>query len=537
VGHRTKRPLAFLFCVLCVTSAPSAFKKTLAIQRCWSPQRFHKEIAMAITADQMTERANAEVAARNGAASAASMRALFEVQQRAFARDSFPEAAVRLDRLQRLKLMLEENEDRFAQAISADFGHRSRHETIIGETFLVLAGIAQARKHLRRWMKKQRVPTSFHSLPGASWLLPQPLGVVGIVSPWNYPLQLALAPALAALAAGNRVMLKPSELTPRFSDLLAQLLANRFAADECVVITGDADTGRAFVQLPFDHLLFTGSTAVGRQVALAAAANLTPVTLELGGKSPVILDEGCDLADSARRIAAGKLFNAGQTCIAPDYALVPAAQQQAFADAFSRAVGELYPTLERNPDYTSIVNERHYRRLQSLVDNARREGARVIEINPGGEPPEPGSRKLRPTVLLQVNPGMAVMQEEIFGPVLPVVPYERLDDAIAFVNARPRPLALYWFGRERSRAERVLRETVSGGVTINDVLLHIAQENLPFGGVGDSGSGAYHGEWGFRLFSKEKPVFEQSRLAGTALTRPPYGRRTQAVLNALKRLV
>jgi coniferyl-aldehyde dehydrogenase len=492
---------------------------------------------MAITADQTTELASAGVAARDGAAPAAGMRALFEAQQQAFAADSFPAEAARLDRLQRLQLLLEENEDRFAEAISADFGNRSRHETIIAESFLVLAGIAQARKHLRKWMKRRRVATSFHSLPGSSSLLPQPLGVVGIVSPWNYPLQLALAPAVAALAAGNRVMLKPSEITPRFSDLLAELVANRFAADECVVITGDADTGRAFVQLPFNHLLFTGSTAVGRQVALAAAANLTPVTLELGGKSPVIVDEGCDLADSARRIAAGKLFNAGQTCIAPDYALVPAAQQQAFADAYSRAVAELYPTLERNPDYTSIVNERHYGRLQGLVDEARREGARVVEINPGGEAPQPGSRKLRPTVLLQVTPDMRVMQEEIFGPVLPLVPYQRLDDAIAFVNARPRPLALYWFGRERAHAERVLRETISGGVTINDVLLHIAQENLPFGGVGDSGIGAYHGEWGFRLFSKEKPVFEQSRLAGTALTRPPYGKRAEAVINTLKRLI
>jgi coniferyl-aldehyde dehydrogenase len=492
---------------------------------------------MAITADQTTELASAGVAARDGAAPAAGMRALFEAQQQAFAADSFPAEAARLDRLQRLQLLLEENEDRFAEAISADFGNRSRHETIIAESFLVLAGIAQARKHLRKWMKRRRVATSFHSLPGSSSLLPQPLGVVGIVSPWNYPLQLALAPAVAALAAGNRVMLKPSEITPRFSDLLAELVANRFAADECVVITGDADTGRAFVQLPFNHLLFTGSTAVGRQVALAAAANLTPVTLELGGKSPVILDDGCDLADSARRIAAGKLFNAGQTCIAPDYALVPAAQQQAFADAYSRAVAELYPTLERNPDYTSIVNERHYGRLQGLVDEARREGARVVEINPGGEAPQPGSRKLRPIVLLQVTPDMRVMQEEIFGPVLPLVPYQRLDDAIAFVNARPRPLALYWFGRERAHAERVLRETISGGVTINDVLLHIAQENLPFGGVGDSGIGAYHGEWGFRLFSKDKPVFEQSRLAGTALTRPPYGRRAEAVINTLKRLI
>jgi coniferyl-aldehyde dehydrogenase len=492
---------------------------------------------MAITAEDMA-RLGATTTSGAAAAdtSAPSLRALFELQRQAFAREMFPTLAARLDRLERLKLLVEENEQAFIEAISADFGQRSRHETIIGETFFVLAGIAHARKHLRRWMKQRRVRTSFHSLPGASSILPQPLGVAGVVSPWNYPLQLGVGPALAALAAGNRVMLKPSEITPRFSELLAQLVARRFAADEFAVVTGDADTGRAFVQLPFDHLFFTGSTAVGRHVALAAAANLTPVTLELGGKSPVILDEQCDIADSARRIAAGKLFNAGQTCIAPDYALVPRAQQQAFADAFARAVAELYPTLERNPDYTSIVNDRHYARLQQLASAARDAGARVTEINPGGEPQAPGSRKMRPAVLLGVTPEMAVMQEEIFGPLLPILPYERLDDALAFVNARPRPLALYWFGRDRARAQRVLHGTIAGGVTINDVLLHIAQENLPFGGVGDSGTGAYHGEHGFRLFSKEKPVFEQSRLAGTALTRPPYGKRTNALIATLKRL-
>jgi len=473
----------------------------------------------------------------SGCAAQADLEARFRTQQRSFAADSFPAAAVRRDRLERMRQLVARNERRFAQAICADFGNRSQHETIIAETFFVLAGIAHARKHLAGWMKQRRVGTSFHSLPGASSILPQPLGVVGVVSPWNYPLQLALAPAVAALAAGNRVMIKPSEITPRLSHLLAELVAAAFTADECTVVTGDADTGRAFVRLPFDHLFFTGSTAVGRQVALAAAAKLTPATLELGGKSPAIIDERCDLPDAARKIAAGKLFNAGQTCIAPDYVLLPASRQQAFAQAYAQAVGELYPTLERNPDYTTIVNERHYARLRSLADEARAAGARVVEINPGGEPEQPGSRKMRPQLLLEVTAGMAVMREEIFGPLLPLVPYETLGQALAFVNARPRPLALYWFGRERARAQEVLRGTISGGVTVNDVLLHIAQENLPFGGVGDSGSGAYHGEWGFRLFSKEKPVFEQSRLAGTALLRPPYGRKAESVISALKRFV
>src|SRR5512140_1225753 len=268
------------------------------------------------------------------------LQALFTAQRQAFAAQSFPVAAVRLERLERLKRLVTDNEDAIAEAISADFGNRSRHETAIAETFFVLAAIAHARSHLRRWMKKRRVGTSFHSLPGSSWIMPQPLGVVGIVSPWNYPLQLALAPAVAALAAGNRVMIKPSEITPRLSELLAQSIAREFARDECAVVPGDADAGRAFVRLPFDHLFFTGSTAVGRQVALAAAANLTPVTLELGGKSPAIVDDSCDLLDSARKIAVGKLFNAGQTCIAPDYALVPHDRMQSFAQAYSQAVSE-----------------------------------------------------------------------------------------------------------------------------------------------------------------------------------------------------
>jgi coniferyl-aldehyde dehydrogenase len=469
--------------------------------------------------------------------SSARLQALFDAQRSAFARDSFPDLATRLDRLDRLKSALLNSEEQITDAISADFGNRSRHETVIAETFMVLSAIAHARKHLRHWMKTRRVPTSFHSLPGSSRIMPQPLGVIGIVSPWNYPLQLALAPAVAAFAAGNRVLLKPSELTPEFSVLLARFLGECFAADECAVVTGDAEVAKEFVRLPFDHLLFTGSTAVGRQVGMAAAANLTPVTLELGGKSPVIVDASCDMQDAARGIAAGKLLNAGQTCIAPDYALVPAVQLQAFVQAFTQATQQMYPTLEHNPDYTSIINTRHYGRLTELVEDARAKGARIMEINPGAEVAAAATRKMHPTLLLDVTDSMRIMQEEIFGPLLPVLTYETLNEAIAFINARPRPLALYWFGKDRSHCDQVLRQTISGGVTINETLLHVAQENLPFGGVGDSGSGAYHGHHGFRLFSREKPVFEHSRLSGTALLRPPYGKLAATVIRTLKRLV
>jgi coniferyl-aldehyde dehydrogenase len=460
----------------------------------------------------------------------------FLAQQQAYARERHPSLAQRLERLERLRQLLSEHEDALADAISADFGHRSRHETVIAEVFIVRAAITHARRHLRRWMARRRVATAFHSLPAASWVQPQPLGVVGIVSPWNYPLQLALAPAVEALAAGNRVMIKPSELTPRFSDLLAELIGRRFAADECTVITGDAETAKAFVSLPFDHLLFTGSTAVGRQVALAAANHLTPVTLELGGKSPTIINPDADLQDAARKIAAGKLLNAGQTCIAPDYVLVPAELRDAFVDAYTAAARRLYPSLAGNPDYTSIVNERHLARLQGLLDEAQARGARLMPTH-AEDATQASARKMTPTVLLDVQDDMRVMQEEIFGPLLPVLAVRDLDAAIDYVNAHARPLALYWFGRSPADRDRVLQQTLSGGVTVNDTLLHVAQDNLPFGGVGPSGQGAYHGRAGFDRLSHLRPVFSQSRFAGTRLLQPPYGALAERVLSLLKRLV
>jgi coniferyl-aldehyde dehydrogenase len=458
-----------------------------------------------------------------------------QMQRNAFAAERYPSLPQRLDRLARLQRLLTDHEMRLAEAISADFGHRSRHETVIAEVFIVRSAIVQARRHLKRWMARRRVATAFHSLPASSWVQPQPLGVVGIVSPWNYPLQLALAPAVEALAAGNRVMIKPSELTPRFSALLAELIDQYFAADECTVVTGDAETAKAFVSLPFDHLLFTGSTTVGRQVALAAANHLTPVTLELGGKSPVIINPDADLQDAARKIAAGKLLNAGQTCIAPDYVLVPNELRDAFVDAYAAAARRLYPSLAGNPDYTSIVNERHHARLQGLLDEAQGRGARLLPTH-AGEAAQANTRKMTPVVLLDVQDDMRVMQEEIFGPLLPVLAVRDLDAAIDYVNAHPRPLALYWFGRSPADRDRVLQQTLSGGVTINDTLLHVAQHNLPFGGVGPSGMGAYHGQAGFDLFSKLRPVFSQSRFAGTRLLQPPYGALADRVLGLLKRL-
>lgn len=448
----------------------------------------------------------------------------------------FPSLEARRDALSRLKALLTETADGFERAISADFGHRSVHETRIAEAFVVEAGIGHAARHLKRWMKPKRVATEIAFLPGSNRLMAQPLGVVGVVAPWNYPLQLTLAPATAALAAGNRVMIKPSELTPRFSALLAEAVGRRFSADEMVVIEGDAEVAARFVALPFDHLLFTGSTRVGRMVAEAAARNLTPVTLELGGKSPAIVDASADVATAATRIAYGKLLNAGQTCIAPDHVLLSKAQEAGFVEAWKQAVRRLWGDDPSNPDYTGIVRPAHRDRQQALVDEAVAGGSRVVW---GTSDPArwSNSGKFPPCLLLDTTPDMRVRQEEIFGPVLPVVTVADLDEAIATIVAGERPLALYWFGRDAAARERVMRETVAGGVTVDDCLVHLAQENQPFGGVGASGMGAYHGEWGFQTFSKLKPIFLRPKASGLGLVQPPYGRTFDLVLSALRRLV
>jgi len=460
------------------------------------------------------------------------LRLALETQRAAFAAEPMPSLAVRRDRLQRLRAMTATHAEDLAATIAQDFGHRARQETLLADVFTVQSAARHALRHVRGWMKPRRVPTAFQFWPARNRLVRQPLGVVGIVSPWNYPYYLALAPALAALAAGNRVMIKPSELTPATSALMARIVAAHFAPEEMQVIVGDADVGRAFTNLPFDHLFFTGSTPVGRIVAQAAARNLTPVTLELGGKSPAIVDRSCSLAVTAERLAFGKLLNAGQTCVAPDYALVPREMVEPLTQAVLAAVRRLYPTLSANADYTSIVSERHLARLRGLLDDARAKGARVL----ASHDESPTDRRLVPQLLLDVTDDMAVMREEIFGPLLPIVAYDRIDDAIAYVRQRDRPLALYWFGTDAQAKRRVLDETHAGGVTINDCIWHLGQEEQPFGGVGASGMGSYHGEWGFRTFSKEKPVFEQARFAGTRLFQPPYGATFERLLKLLTKL-
>ena len=465
----------------------------------------------------------------------ASLERLLLIQRSAFEAERYPIVATRRDRLERLRRIVTQDESRFVAAIERDFGHRSAHETRLAELYIVGAEARHAIRRLSRWMKPRRVATPWHLLPASARIMHQPVGVVGIISPWNYPVQLALAPAVAAIAAGNRVMLKPSELTPATSSLLAELVSASFREDEFAVVEGDADIGQAFSALAFDHLFFTGSTAVGRKVAQAAAANLTPVTLELGGKSPAVFDATADFASSVPRLMVGKLLNAGQTCIAPDYALVPAARLDEFIAAATATVHDLYPQVSTNPDYTSIVNARHFARLTGLLDDARSKGARIMPLGEAGARTDTTPRRLVPTLVAGVTDDMAIMREEIFGPLLPIETYSTPDDAIAKINARPHPLALYWFGADRRHCERMLRQTLAGGVTVNDTLWHFAHEGLPFGGVGASGSGQYHGEHGFVTFSKAKPVYAQSRFAPTRLLYPPYGRVFERVLALLKR--
>lgn len=434
-----------------------------------------------------------------------------------------PDLAERLDRLARLRAVVADNEERFRQAISADFGHRCAVETTIAETMLVFSEIRHATKHLKTWMAPQRVATALQFLPARNRLMPQPLGVVGIIAPWNYPLQLTLAPAIGAIAAGNRVIIKPSELVPHFSALLKETIAARFDATEVLVTGVEDEIAKAFASLPFDHLVFTGSTRVGRLVAEAAGRNLTPVTLELGGKSPAIIDASADLDEAAERIAYGKLLNAGQTCIAPDYVLVPERALQAFAEKIRAQMRRMFGIDPANTDYTSIVSDRHYARLEGLVADAAERGAKILQPAKADDPNWKAHRKFPPTLIAGATAAMAVMQEEIFGPVLPLLGYRDAAEAIAFVNARDRPLALYWFGKDRNARDEVLARTLSGGVTVNDCLFHFTQINQPMGGVGASGTGAYHGEWGFKTFSKLKPVFYRSKFNRLADLYPPYG--------------
>jgi coniferyl-aldehyde dehydrogenase len=452
-------------------------------------------------------------------AAASSLEGILAAQRAAFGVNPYPPDAERRANLRLLLRMVLARQNDLADAIDRDFGGRSRNEVLFSEIYVSVNAIKHARRGVKRWMARRPRPVGWPLQLASAYVLPQPLGVIGIIAPWNYPIFLSMAPLAAALAAGNRAMLKLSELTPATSELLASALAETFPADLVTVVNGDAGVGRAFASLPFDHLLFTGSTPVGRDVMRAAAENLTPVTLELGGKSPAIIGPGANLKKAAEDIVYGKLLNAGQTCIAPDYVLAPADRMREMADCLGAAILRYYPDATASAEYTSVINDRHHRRLASYIDDARSRGVEVISTGS----PQSG-RRFPPTILIDPPDDSNVMSEEIFGPILPLKPYGSLTQAIAYVNARPRPLALYLFASSRRDIERVLRETIAGGVCVNDTLLHIAADDLPFGGVGASGMGHYHGQEGFDTFSKLKPVFERHWLSLGRNLRPPYSR-------------
>ncbi len=460
------------------------------------------------------------------------MHSLFKQQQQAFRNNPMPSADERIADLKRLKAAILKYQDELAAAVNQDFSCRSTDETMIAEIMTSVEGINYACKRLRGWMKPSRRHVSMLFAPSHNHVMYQPLGVIGIMVPWNYPIQLALLPLMTALAAGNRAMIKMSEFTPVTNKVLKKLLAEVFNENQVALIEGEVEVSSAFAEIPWDHLVFTGSTAVGRIVMSAAAKNLTPVTLELGGKSPAIIAPGASMKDAVERICFGKSLNAGQTCIAPDYVLLPAGKEQEFIDTYQATFARMYPTIRDNNDYTAVVNERQHQRLQAWVADAKEKGAKITVVNPANEDFS-GTRKMPLHLIENGTAEMKVLQEELFGPVMPVVPYRSLDDAIDYVNDRDRPLALYFFSYDKTQQKKVLERTHAGGVTINDTLMHIAQDDMPFGGVGPSGMGHYHGKEGFIALSKAKAVHRKGRFNSGQFIYPPYGGAIQGLIRKL----
>ena len=464
------------------------------------------------------------------------MKRLLEKQKAACLREGLPTAETRVERLDKSIALLCDHGDALCEAMRADFGHRSIDQSRFSDISGSIDTLKYARKHVRSWMRPEKRATQFPlGLFGArSAVHYQPKGVIGIISPWNFPVSLTFAPLAGVLAAGNRVMIKPSEFTGQTSALMAELFAEYYEEDEIAVITGGADVGAEFSSLPFDHLVFTGATSIAHHVMRAAAENLVPLTLELGGKSPVIIGESADLQMAALRIMSGKTLNAGQICLAPDYVFLPEGSESSFVEAARNAVTAMFPNgLRDNDDYTSVVSNRHLDRLNSYLENAREKGAEVIALNPCDEDfTQQSHHKMAPHIVVNATDDMLVMQDEIFGPILPIKTYNNVQDTVAYINQRPRPLGLYYFGSDSSERDYVLYNTTSGGVTINDVFFHVAQEDLPFGGVGASGMGAYHGKEGFDEFSHSKAVYTQARTDLFAIVRPPYGEKYRKFIGA-----
>ncbi|MEO1661701.1 MAG: coniferyl aldehyde dehydrogenase [Pseudomonadota bacterium] len=459
--------------------------------------------------------------------SADGMEAILAKQKAAHIRDGIPSAEQREAWIDKSIDLLVTHGEALAKTMAEDFGHRSIDQSNLTDIAGSIGALKFSRKNLRKWMRpeKRKVDFPLGLLGSKAQIQYQPKGVIGVISPWNFPVNLTFAPLANVFAAGNRAMIKPSEFTEKTSDLMAELFAKYYTEEEVAVATGGPDVGAAFSKLAFDHIIFTGATSVAHHVMRAAADNLVPLTLELGGKSPVILGKSANMEKAASRIMAGKTLNAGQICLAPDYAFVPEEKTGDFVGAAQAAVGKMYAEgLKDNDDYTSVVNQRHYERLNSYLDDAREKGAEVIEINPQNENfSQQPHHKMAPHIVLNPTDDMKVMQDEIFGPILPLKSYTETKDAVAYINEHPRPLGLYYFGDDATERDMVLNNTTSGGVTVNDVIFHVAQEDLPFGGVGPSGMGAYHGRDGFLEFSHKKAIYTQTGNEILAMMRPPYG--------------
>jgi len=470
------------------------------------------------------------------------MNRILELQKNLNIKEGAPDITLRKDRLDRVIAMVSKYDKQIVSAVNQDFGNRDQVMSAATEVASVIGPMEHAKKNLKKWMKTEKRKAAIAPLGSALSLLGakaevryQPKGVVGAISPWNFPMNLALAPLAGIISAGNRVMHKPSELTPATSDLLKQMIEEYFDEGEMAVFVGDAEVGAAFSGLAFDHLIFTGGTSIAKHVMKAASENLVPLTLELGGKSPVVVGKNAKIKETAQRVMQGKTMNAGQICLAPDYALVPEEKVEEFVQASVEATSEMYPEMKDNDDFTSIINQRHYDRIQSYLEDAKEKGADVVEINPSNEDfSQQPHHKIPPTIVLNPSEDMKIMQEEIFGPVLPVKTYKDVTEPVDYINSKDRPLGLYYFGEDAKEKDYVLENTTSGGVTVNDVISHIQMEDLPFGGVGPSGMGSYHGYDGFKEFSHAKAVYKQTKinlmkLAGLV---PPYKKKEEKASSA-----
>jgi len=462
------------------------------------------------------------------------MLATLSAQREAYLKEGIVTAETRIDRLQRGIDGLVKYADRFTEALNADFTCRPREVTLLTDVGAGIAPMKHAIKNVRKWMKPEKRPTMFPlGLLGAKARIEyQPMGVVGVIAPWNFPVNMVFSPMAQVLAAGNRAMVKPSEFTPETSKLLAEMIAEVYDPTEVAIFDGGPEVGQAFSSLPFDHMIFTGATSIARHILTAAARNLVPVTLELGGKSPVVISRSADLEQSLSRIMMGKTMNAGQICLAPDYLLVPEEKLNEVIEAAHKAVEAMYPSLLANDEYTSVINDRHFQRLSSYLAEAEERGQKIIPINPGNEDfsAQEGTLKIPPTLIPEPAEDLKVLEDEIFGPLLPIRTYRDFDETIDYINSKPRPLAAYYFGDDSAEEEALTKRTTSGGMTINDVIMHVSQEELPFGGVGPSGMGAYHGYEGFKTFSHAKSIFTQTKrfdVAKLGGLKPPFGKSTE----------